>query len=127
MKSHPIVIAACDSRFEYDLNRGPENAIFDTAWEKQLWKEPLPDIEKEKSLKKYHNFCTVGHALISKLEEKFSVCVVCDMHSYNWRRWDKEVPTCNLGTSNIDNSRFGAQVESWRQLLASISGSYGFK
>ena len=32
--SHPIVIAGCDSRFEYDLNRTPEEAVFETAWGK---------------------------------------------------------------------------------------------
>ncbi|WP_422104393.1 N-formylglutamate amidohydrolase [Winogradskyella sp.] len=118
--SHPILIAGCDSRFEYDLNRDPENAVFDTAWGKQLWKNPLPEVEKEKSLQKHSNFYKVVHALMSKLENKFGVCVVYDMHSYNWQRWDREVPTWNLGTSNIDNDRFGNEVESWRQMLASI-------
>ncbi|MCT4629651.1 N-formylglutamate amidohydrolase [Winogradskyella sp.] len=118
--SHPIVIAGCDSRFEYDLNRDPENAVFDTAWGKQLWRQPLPDKEKELSLQKHLNFYKVVHALISKLEEKFGVCVVYDMHSYNWQRWDREVPTWNLGTSNIDNMRFGNSIESWRQSLESI-------
>ncbi len=118
--SHPILISGCDSRFEYDLNRDPENAVFDTAWGKQLWKNPLPEEEKVKSLQKHANFYKVVKALISKIEEKFGICVVYDMHSYNWQRWDREVPTWNLGTSNIDNDRFGEQVESWRQMLASI-------
>lgn len=127
IKSHPIVIAACDSRFEYDLNRPAEEAIFETAWGKQLWKQPLADIEKEKSLQKHHNFYEVVQALISKLEEKFGVCVVYDMHSYNWQRWDREVPTWNLGTSNIDNDRFGNQVELWRELLSSIKLPHNIK
>lgn len=118
--SHPILISGCDSRFEYDLNRDPSNAVFDTAWGKQLWKHPLPKTEKTKSLQKHANFYKVVKALISKIEEKFGVCIVYDMHSYNWQRWDREVPTWNLGTSNIDNNRFGEEVESWRQMLASI-------
>ncbi|WP_426430310.1 N-formylglutamate amidohydrolase [Winogradskyella sp. HB-48] len=118
--SHPILISGCDSRFEYDLNRDPENAVFDTAWGKQLWKNPLPEKEKTKSLQKHANFYKVVKTLISKIEDKFGVCVVYDMHSYNWQRWDREVPTWNLGTSNIDNDRFGEQIESWRQMLASI-------
>lgn len=118
--SHPILISGRDSRFEYDLNRDPENAVFDTAWGKQLWKIPLPEAEKAKSLHKHANFYKVVKALISKIEEKFGICVVYDIHSYNWQRWDREVPTWNLGTSNIDNNRFGEQVESWRQMLASI-------
>jgi len=120
VKTHPIVIAGCDSRFEYDLNRPPEEAVFETAWEKQLWKNPLPKNIKQKSLKKHTRFFQVVDALISKLEEKFGICVVYDMHSYNWRRWDRKVPTWNLGTSNIDNDRFGDDVELWRQSLSKM-------
>lgn len=115
--SHPIVIAGMDSRFEYDLNRAPDTAIYIDAWGKQLWKNPLPEAQKEKSLQKHANFYKVVHALINKIETKFGVCVVYDMHSYNWKRWDREVPTWNLGTSNIDNNRFGNDVETWRQSL----------
>jgi N-formylglutamate amidohydrolase len=118
--SHPILIAGCDSRFEYDLNRLPEEAVFETAWGKQLWKQPLQESEKAISRAKHTNFYKVVHALISKLEEKFGVCVVYDMHSYNWQRWDREVPTWNLGTSNIDTTRFGEEVERWRAMLESI-------
>lgn len=118
--SHPIVIAGCDSRFEYDLNRAPEQAIYEDAWGKQLWKDPLPERARSKSLKKHNNFYKVVAALIQKLEEKFGVVVVYDMHSYNWRRWDREVPVINLGTKNIDNERFGAAVEQWRKSLAGL-------
>ncbi|RKE95413.1 N-formylglutamate amidohydrolase [Ichthyenterobacterium magnum] len=118
--SHPIVLASMDSRFEYDLNRDPEHAVFETAWGKQLWHKPLSNEMKTKSLQKHENFYKVVHALINKLESKFGVCVVYDMHSYNWKRWDREVPTWNLGTSNIDNKRFGDAVESWRQSLGDM-------
>ena len=118
--SHPILIAGCDSRFEYDLNRDPENAVFDTAWGKHLWEKPLSESAKQKSLQKHTAFYKVVDALMSKLESKFGVCVVYDMHSYNWKRWDREVPTWNLGTSNIDNDRFGDIIESWREMLLSI-------
>ena len=118
--SHPILIAGRDSRFEYDLNRIPEEAVFDTAWGKQLWKKPLTKEEKEKSLTKHIAFFKVTHALIKKIEDKFGVAIVYDMHSYNWQRWDREVPTWNLGTSNIDNDRFGEDIESWRQSLSEI-------
>lgn len=115
--SHPIVIAGMDSRFEYDLNRAPDTAIYEDAWGKQLWKSPLPDSMKAKSLEKHQNFYKVVQALLSKIEEIYSVCVVYDMHSYNWKRWDREVPTWNLGTSNIDTQRFGNDVEEWRLYL----------
>ena len=120
IKSHPIVIAGCDSRFEYDLNRCPNNAVFTTAWGKQLWHEPLSEEMKAKSLHKHANFYKVVHALINKLESKFSFCTVYDIHSYNWKRWDREVPIWNLGTLNVDNSRFGDVIENWRQILSQI-------
>jgi len=118
--SHPIIIAGCDSRFEYDLNRAPETAIYEDAWGKQLWKQPLSEKEHQKSLKKHAAFYKVVHALVSKIEEKFGVAIVYDMHSYNWKRWDREVPTWNLGTANVDNERFGETIEAWRHSLSEI-------
>lgn len=117
VNSHPIVIAGMDSRFEYDLNRAPESAIYDDAWGKQLWHQPLSVEAREKSLAKHYNFYKVVDALVSKLEEKFGVCIVYDMHSYNWKRWDREVPTWNLGTGNVDQKRFSDEIESWRLIL----------
>ncbi|MFD2562159.1 N-formylglutamate amidohydrolase [Aquimarina rubra] len=120
VQSHPIVIAGCDSRFEYDLNRDPENAIYEDAWGKQLWKNSLKSETKERSLQKHHNFYRVVHALVSKIESKYGAAVVYDMHSYNWRRWDREVPVVNLGTSNIDNDRFSTFATSWSNDLSEI-------
>lgn len=118
--SHPIVIAGCDSRFEYDLNRAPENAVFVTAWGKQLWKTSLPKAQKQKSLAKHEAFYKVVHTLVKTIETKHKVAIVYDMHSYNWQRWDREVPTWNLGTSNVDNERFGPDIEAWRQSLSEM-------
>ncbi len=118
--SHPIVIAGCDSRFEYDLNRSPEEAVFETAWGKQLWKNPLPEAQKQKSLAKHKAFYKVVHTLVKTIETKHKIAIVYDMHSYNWQRWDREVPTWNLGTSNVDNNRFGEDIEAWRQSLSEI-------
>jgi len=120
VKTHPIVMAGCDSRFEYDLNRDPGNAIYEDAWGKKLWKQPLDKSQHVKSMEKHTAFYSVLHALIHVLERKFGVVVVYDMHSYNWRRWDRDVPVVNLGTSNIDNDRFGASVEKWQQSLSEL-------
>ncbi|GAA4278765.1 N-formylglutamate amidohydrolase [Aquimarina mytili] len=120
IQDHPIVIAGCDSRFEYDLNRAPENAIYEDAWGKQLWKKPLSDDFKNRSLKKHHNFYKVVHALVSKIESKYGSAIVYDMHSYNWRRWNREVPVINLGTTNIDNSKYDVFAQSWCETLSKI-------
>ncbi|WP_373518001.1 N-formylglutamate amidohydrolase [Pricia sp.] len=120
LRSHPIVIAGCDSRFEYDLNRDPENAIYEDAWGKKLWDKPLPKAEKEFSLKKHAAFYKVVSALVGQIEKKHGRALVFDMHSYNLKRWDREVPTWNLGTINIDNERYGLMVTSWSQKLGAM-------
>jgi len=120
VQTHPIVIAGCDSRFEYDLNRSPETAIYEDAWGKQLWKNPLFEDEVKYSLSKHSNFYKVVHALVNKIEEKHSKALVFDMHSYNWRRWEREVPVWNLGTANIDNNRFGELAISWSTKLGGM-------
>lgn len=120
VQSHPIVIAGRDSRFEYDLNRDPENAIYEDAWGRQLWKSPLSELCKNESLSKHNSFYLVVHALIKKLESLHPSCIVYDMHSYNWKRWKREVPAWNLGTSNVDNQRFGQEIELWRKSLSEM-------
>ena len=116
----PIVLAGLDSRFEYDLNRPPENAIYTDAWGKQLWKKPLSRKDTEYSLAKHNNFYKVVDSLIKKIEKEFSVCIVYDMHSYNWQRWDRKVPTWNIGTKNINVERFETAIETWRESLEQI-------
>ncbi len=120
VQSLPIVIAGCDSRFEYDLNREPERAIYEDAWGKQLWKSPLSSNEKKASLAKHSNFYRVVQALISKLETIFPKVLVFDMHSYNWKRWEREVPVWNLGTININQQRFGSLTHLWSGMLGEM-------
>lgn len=120
VRSMPMVIAGRDSRFEYDLNRAPDSAIYDDAWGKQLWRSPLENELKEKSLTKHSAFYEVVHALVAKMESLFGAAIVYDMHSYNWKRWDRPVPVVNLGTVNIDTERFSAFAKAWCDQLAAI-------
>ncbi len=119
--NHPIVIAGLDSRFEYDLNRPPETAIYKDAWGKPLWKEELPAFMVDESLRKHENFYRVVKALIQKLEGLHNTCLVFDMHSYNWRRWDRVVPVWNLGTANVDGEKYANTIELWCSTLADMT------
>lgn len=116
----PITLIAHDSRFEYDLNREPSNAIYDTAWGKELWKEPLPQKRKEQALIKHENFYRVVLTLIVKLEEMFGSTVFYDMHSYNWKRWDREVPVFNIGTTNVNQEKYIHDINQWQEILNNI-------
>lgn len=113
----PITIVGRDSRFEYDLNREPSKAVYETAWGKELWKQPLTDEEREKSLEKHDNFYRVVLALVLKLEEMFGSVVFYDLHSYNYRRWEREVPVFNIGTQAINAQKFQTAIQQWQEIL----------
>ncbi|MGB3592334.1 MAG: N-formylglutamate amidohydrolase [Nonlabens sp.] len=116
----PITVIANDSRFEYDLNRHPDNAVYDNAWGKSLWRTQLSGNEVSESLEKHENFYRVVLTLVLKLEEMFGSSVVYDLHSYNFRRWDRTVPVFNLGTSNIDQVTYATAIHQWQQILTNM-------
>ncbi len=102
ISSFPIVLASLDSRYEYDLNRPEQEAIYETAWGKEVWMRPLHNSEREESLRKYKNFYEVLFRLISILEGSFGACLLYDIHSFNYQRLDKSTPLFNVGTKNIN-------------------------
>lgn len=122
ISSLPIRIISYDSRYEYDLNRSPEECIYEEAWGKKIWKTPLTEEEKNKSLLKHNDFYRVVDALVSKLESKFGACVVYDIHSYNFNKEGRheDAPIINLGTENIDHNKFGKFTKRWIAELKKI-------
>ena len=126
VQTMPMVIAGCDSRFEYDLNRDPGQAIYEDAWGKKLWKEPLPEEFKERSLQKHQAFYEVVFTLLTKIQELFGAAVVYDMHSYNWQRWDRPVPVVNLGTANIEE-HYTSFAKAWCNSLAQLKLPHGIE
>jgi uncharacterized protein (TIGR02421 family) len=121
ISSMPITLVGKDSRYEYDLNRSPEECILENAWGKEVWKRKLSPKERQKSLDKHSNYYKVTHALITKLEELFGGCVVYDMHSYNHQRWDRKVPLFNIGAERIDMKRFSSVVNHWQNELSNVA------
>jgi uncharacterized protein (TIGR02421 family) len=120
ISSMPITLIGNDSRYEYDLNRSPENCVYDEAWGNKVWKKKLTPKEKQEALTKHSNYYKVTFALIKQLEKMFGGCVVYDMHSYNHQRWDREVPLFNIGTERLDQKKFGKYIDHWKGELATI-------
>jgi uncharacterized protein (TIGR02421 family) len=118
--SMPITIIGLDSRFEYDLNRSPETCIYEEAWGKKVWKKNLTATDIKLSKKKHANYYKVLHTLVAKLEDLFGGCLVYDIHSYNYKRWDRKVPLFNIGTENIDVNRYREFIEHWLNELSLI-------
>jgi N-formylglutamate amidohydrolase len=117
----PIVLAACDSRYAYDLNRSPREAIYETAWGKTVWSKPLSAYEKSRSLKKHRAFYFLVDILLQQVSKRFSNLVVFDMHSFNFRRMPNPAPDFNLGTVLIKPAAFRPLVEQWLNMLRKIA------
>lgn len=123
------------SRFEVDLNRGRDAAVYrnpDDCWGLELWRQPLPSEEVVESLEMYDAFYA---ALALRLDELAArgPFVVFDVHSYNHRRGGPndvpapalDNPDVNVGTGSLDRDRWAPVVDGLIQELGSaeIDGS----
>ena len=117
----PITLIGLDSRYEYDLNRGEDTCVYETAWGKEVWKQPLSDEQKNESLEKHRRFYRVAVVLARKLQELHGSCLFYDMHSYNYiRREEPDTPAFNIGTEQLDKQRWGDLINHWNALLNTI-------
>jgi hypothetical protein len=116
--SMPITLVGNDSRYEYELNR--KEPVYDEAWGKQVWRKPLSKKELLVSAQKHENYYKVTHALIEKLEDLFGASLVYDVHSYNHKRWDRDVPVFNIGVEKIDTEKYAKYINNWKEELEQI-------
>ena len=115
-------IVALRSRFEVDLNRPREKAIYVTpedCWGLDVWREkPSPEII-EKSLAEYDAYYSEIEKLFTETEGKFGKFVVFDIHSYNHRRRGadaepepaEENPEVNIGTGTLNRKFWSPLIE----------------
>jgi uncharacterized protein (TIGR02421 family) len=121
IQSCPITLVATDSRYEYDLNREPELCVYETAWGKQVWKQPLTENEKAESRYKHQIYYRVLYALTQQLEKLFGACLIYDVHSYNYRRIQPATtPTFNLGTAQVDTNYWVNEIDHYVTQLKKI-------
>jgi N-formylglutamate amidohydrolase len=117
----PVRAIAHRSRFEVDLNRPRDEAVYcegDDAWGREPWAAPLPADVVDGSLRIYDAFYDTLGARLDRMAEQGPFAVL-DVHSYNHRRGgpeapaapDDENPEVNLGTGSLDTDRWGPVVE----------------
>ncbi|NTV38611.1 MAG: N-formylglutamate amidohydrolase [Demequinaceae bacterium] len=110
------------SRFEVDLNRPREAAVYvvpEDAWGLDLWVRKPRGPFVARSLAEYDAFYAEAHRVFSEMEHRFGRFVVFDMHSYNHRRNGPEGepedpsgnPEINVGTGTLDRERWGPLVD----------------
>jgi N-formylglutamate amidohydrolase len=110
------------SRFEVDLNRPREKAVYlepEDAWGLQVWKvKPPTDVVKH-SLLEYDVFYAEVRSLFTDLERRFGKFIVFDLHTYNHRREGprgpiadpEQNPEVNVGTGTMDRERWAPIVD----------------
>ncbi len=105
------------SRFEVDLNRPRENAVYllpENAWGLNVWKDSLSDEIIARSLKAYDEFYSQVHKLCTHMKNTFGRFVVLDLHSYNHCRQGPDAPPeeptenpeINIGTGTMHRERW---------------------
>ena len=100
------------SRFEFDLNRPREKAVYlkpEDAWGLNVWQK-VPSLEIiNRSLAEYDAFYTTVTQIFAELERRYDRFVVYDLHTYNHRRLGPQLPAdtrynpeVNLGTGTMN-------------------------
>ena len=118
----PARIVGLHSRFEVDLNRPRDRAVYRTpedAWGLEVWKDDLPESIVRQSLVDYDAFYAAVRALLAEKVDEFGSVVVFDLHSYNHRRDGADGPLAdpeknpevNVGTGSLDRGRWGPLVD----------------
>ena len=120
------------SRFEVDLNRPRETAVYRTpeeAWGLEVWNGSLPEEVVERSLEGYDAFYAEIERLYRELAERHGRFLVLDLHSYNHRREGPdgpiadptENPQVNVGTGTmLDRSRWANLIDRFIDDLTSF-------
>ncbi|NNC79796.1 MAG: N-formylglutamate amidohydrolase [Acidimicrobiales bacterium] len=82
-------VIAHRSRFEFDLNRSPEKAVYrvpDDCWGLDVWKTEPPEDLVARSLAIHESYYAELAELCDRIIEAHGHVVVLDIHSYNHRR-----------------------------------------
>ena len=118
----PTRIVGQRSRFEVDLNRPRDKAVYrtpDDAWGLEVWRDGAPDDAVARGLETYDAFYDAVEELLSLKVQEFGSVVVYDLHSYNHRRDGPDGPLAdpaanpevNIGTGTLDHDRWGDLVD----------------
>lgn len=122
VKVLPSWLVPTRSRFEVDLNRDRDEAVYLTpemAWGLHLWKTPPDRKMVERSLAEYDAVYAELKTILDRMAEHHPRVVIFDLHAYNYRRAGPEEPPAsaetdpevNIGTGSMDRAICGHIVD----------------
>ena len=117
----PTHLIANRSRFEVDLNRDRENAVYRTpeqCWGLQLWHEEPDDSLVDGGLAIHDAYYAQLAAVLDGVAERHPRFVLLDVHSYNHRRDGPDgAPTDPIEAPDINIGTFSMPRQEWSFLL----------
>ena len=117
----PTHIIAHRSRFEVDLNREDETAVYRTpeqCWGLDVWGAPLAEEVAQRSLDYHRRFYGAVAAVLDEIAADYPRFVVLDVHSYNHRRGGPDAPpTPAQDAPEINIGTFSMPRDDWAWLL----------
>jgi len=125
----PTRLVVETSRFEVDLNRPRDAAVYRTAadaWGLEPWHSELPESVSSASLDKYDAFYAALKEVLLALVRSHGRFLLLDLHSYNHRREDPTAPPAdpqaspqiNVGTGAMNRQLWGPVVDAFMNGLA---------
>ena len=110
------------SRFEFDLNRGPDNAVYRTpedCWGLEVWEGGALDPSlAEGSLELHALYYRMLGGLLDEVAALHDRFLVIDAHSYNHRRGGRDSdPTPQEQAPDINIGTFSMPREQWAFLV----------
>ena len=115
-------VIAHRSRFEFDLNRGSENAVYQTpeqSWGLEVWQ--LGGLQAElvqRSLELHSEYYRMLGALLDRIERQHRHFLLLDVHSYNHRREGPDAkPTPQADAPDVNIGTFSMPREEWAWLV----------
>lgn len=120
----PTHVVACRSRFEFDLNRQPEDAIYTTpeqSWGLDVWHTAPDRGLVARSLDIHAAFYKMMGDLLDDVAMRFDRFILLDVHSYNHRREGPDSdPTPPANAPDINIGTFSMPRDFWASVLDPI-------
>ena len=126
----PQYVIAHRSRFEFDLNRDTDNAVYRTpeqSWGLQVWKsDVLDDSLARGSLDLHAEYYRMLGSLLDGVAMRHERFLVIDVHSYNHRRAGPDAdptpqdkaPDINIGTFSMPRQQWAWLVDPLMEAMA---------
>lgn len=116
------------SRFEVDLNRPREGAVYlrpEQAWGLKIWRETPSAGMVEAMLRQHHGYYKTLHAVLDDMQRTHGRFVLLDIHSYNHRRAgpdappkaQADAPDINIGTFSMDRAYWAPVLDAFIDCL----------